>query len=100
LSAVEVGLLTDRRKTRPYGLEGGKAGSLGGNSLTSKGKTQVLPAKCSFEAKPGDVLRIETPGGGGWGRKSSKSKTAKNRGAAHGDLLRPKEKGTGKKPVP
>jgi N-methylhydantoinase B/oxoprolinase/acetone carboxylase alpha subunit len=99
LSAVEVGLLTDRRKTRPYGLEGGKAGSPGGNSLRSKGKTQVLPAKCSFEAKPGDILRIETPGGGGWGRRSSKSEMEQNQGAAHGDLRRPK-KGTGKRPAP
>jgi N-methylhydantoinase B len=78
LSAVEVGLLTDRRQTRPYGLQGGKCGAPGRNTRISKGKTQILPAKCSFESAPGDILRIETPGGGGWGRGSSQS--AKRKG--------------------
>jgi N-methylhydantoinase B len=32
----------------------------------------VLPAKCSVEAKKGDVVRIESPGGGGWGAVESK----------------------------
>jgi N-methylhydantoinase B len=69
LSPVDVGLLTDRRKTAPYGLAGGRDGNNGRNTLTRNGKLIALPAKCSFAAKPGDILGVETPGGGGWGRK-------------------------------
>ena len=69
LSPVDVGLLTERRKTAPYGLAGGGDGSNGRNTLTRNGKLIALPAKCSFAAKPGDILGVETPGGGGWGRK-------------------------------
>jgi N-methylhydantoinase B len=66
LSPVEVGLLTDRRETAPYGLQGGGSGKCGKNTLIRGTKSNVLPGKISFDAKPGDVLRIETPGGGGW----------------------------------
>jgi N-methylhydantoinase B len=67
LSPVEVGLLTDRRQTVPYGLSGGGDGKKGRNILIRRGSRKSLPAKCSFSAKPGDILRIESPGGGGWG---------------------------------
>jgi N-methylhydantoinase B len=72
LSPVEVGLLTDRRQTAPYGLSGGRDGKTGRNSLIRKGSSKSLRAKCSFNAKPGDILRVETPGGGGWGKRSRK----------------------------
>jgi N-methylhydantoinase B len=72
LSPVEVGLLTDRRKMAPYGLRGGRKGKPGKNILIQNGKRKSLAAKCSFEANSGDVLRIETPGGGGWGRPQQK----------------------------
>jgi N-methylhydantoinase B len=72
LSPMAVGLLTDRRKTVPYGLQGGRHGKPGKNTLIRKGKPKSLRAKCSFEAKPGDILRIETPGGGGWGKPHKK----------------------------
>ena len=68
LSPVEVGLLTDRRETAPYGLQGGRDGKKGKNALIRRGKITLLGAKCSFESNPGDILRIETPGGGGWGK--------------------------------
>lgn len=67
LSPVEVGLLTDRRTTAPYGLEGGKSGACGKNLLKRGNIMQTLAAKCAFSAVAGDILRIETPGGGGWG---------------------------------
>jgi len=70
LTAVDVGLLTDRRAMAPYGLEGGKSGACGKNLLKHGNSMQTLAAKCAFSAAPGDILRIETPGGGGWGRKS------------------------------
>jgi N-methylhydantoinase B len=68
LSSVRVGLLTDRRETSPYGLHGGGPGKRGKNTLTRRARRIALPGKTSFQAGSGDVLRIETPGGGGWGK--------------------------------
>jgi N-methylhydantoinase B len=72
LSPVEVGLLTDRRERAPYGLSGGRAGEVGRNTLLRQGNRQALQAKCSFQAARGDILRVETPGGGGWGKPGKK----------------------------
>ena len=68
LAACDMSLLTDRRETRPWGLHGGKAGQAGRNMLYTDGRWEVLPAKCMRTLKPGDRLRIETPGGGGYGK--------------------------------
>ena len=67
LTAAEGGLLSDRRIRAPYGLYGGQSGAEGRNTLVRDNLEKMLNGKCSFEVKPGDVLRIETPGGGGWG---------------------------------
>jgi N-methylhydantoinase B len=72
LSPVDVGLLTDRRTTSPYGLAGGRDGKKGRNTLARNGKSKMLAAKCSFTVRAGDVLRIETPGGGAWGSRRKK----------------------------
>lgn len=69
LTEAQVGLLSDRRKFAPYGLRGGKPGAKGKSRLTTRRKTRTLPSKCSFYASAGSVLRVETPGGGGWGRR-------------------------------
>ena len=68
LTAAEVTLLSDRRERGPWGLAGGKSGKPGRNTLVRVGRSQKLPAKLRFDARPGDLLRIETPGGGGWGK--------------------------------
>jgi N-methylhydantoinase B len=68
LTPTQVGILSDRRERGPYGLNGGSEGKRGKNELIRKGKTTALPGKCAFNAEAGDVLRIETPGGGGWGK--------------------------------
>jgi len=67
LTEVQVTLLTERRKNPPYGLSGGGPGAPGLNRLLRGSEEIPLPSKGTFELKPGDVLRIETPGGGGWG---------------------------------
>jgi N-methylhydantoinase B len=67
LARMQVGLLCDRRKRAPYGLAGGQAGKPGRNTIITADKEQDLPAKCSFLAAPNSTLRVETPGGGGWG---------------------------------
>ena len=68
LTEMQVGLLCDRRRFGPYGLSGGKSGKPGRNELISKGRKNRLAAKCAFYAEAGDVIRVETPGGGGWGK--------------------------------
>jgi N-methylhydantoinase B len=60
-------LLTERRTFPPYGLRGGGPGTKGRNALVEHGVERELPAKCNIQADAGDVLHIETPGGGGWG---------------------------------
>jgi N-methylhydantoinase B len=69
LTDAEVTLLADRRKFRPYGLQGGEEGAAGGAWFTQAGTTEEieLPGKCSRQLRKGDVLRIERPGGG-WGK--------------------------------
>jgi N-methylhydantoinase B/oxoprolinase/acetone carboxylase alpha subunit len=66
---TQVSILSDRRRFAPYGLQGGNDGKKGRNILISRKKKIVLKSKVNFKARPGDVLRIETPGGGGYGRK-------------------------------
>ena len=70
LTYVRGSILSDRRAFPPYGLAGGKPGRSGRNELRAKGLVTKLPSKTGFSAPAGSVLRIETPGGGGWGKKS------------------------------
>lgn len=65
---VEVTILSDRRIHAPWGLAGGEPGKPGRNTLFHHGRARRLPGKVRYDALPGDRLRIETPGGGGWGR--------------------------------
>jgi len=67
----QITLLTERRKYPPYGLGGGEPGKSGENLLIRDGEEISLPGKGSVELHPGDVLSIRTPGGGGYGVKSS-----------------------------
>jgi N-methylhydantoinase B/oxoprolinase/acetone carboxylase alpha subunit len=68
LAQSSATILSDRRKRPPYGLQGGGPGGLGRNTLVRRGRQQKLPGKVQLELQPGDRLRIETPGGGGYGR--------------------------------
>jgi len=69
LQPLTVSLLTSRRTTRPYGLNGGESGLSGINRLVHcDGKTEELPFRTAVQVQPGDRLQIETPGGGGWGK--------------------------------
>ena len=67
LTDARVTILSDRRMTRPYGLNGGEHGAPGRTVLVSGGSERVLGSKDSTHARAGDRIRIETPGGGGWG---------------------------------
>jgi len=69
LEPATITLVSDRRRFAPYGLDGGGAGAVGRSLLTrAGGEAKDLPGKFSTRVQPGDVLSIETPGGGGWGR--------------------------------
>jgi len=68
LTDAEVTLLSERRVQAPYGLEGGAPGAPGRNLLSSGKTTRPLPGKFTLRLAAGDRLRIETPGGGGWGK--------------------------------
>jgi N-methylhydantoinase B len=70
LADAQVTLLAERRKLRPYGLQGAEDGAAGRAWVTNAGGAEVteLPGKCSLRLAQGDVLHIETPGGGGWGK--------------------------------
>jgi N-methylhydantoinase B len=67
LTDARVAVLSDRRRTRPYGLDGGEPGQPGRSLIISDGDTTVLAGKQSIQARRGDVIRIESPGGGGHG---------------------------------
>ena len=67
LRPVTVTLAGERRRHAPYGLRGGEDGAPGRNSLVRDGVRELLPGKVRCELDAGDILQIETPGGGGWG---------------------------------
>jgi N-methylhydantoinase B len=68
LTDAQVTLLGERRRFHPYGLSGGLPGDVGKTLLIhANGESVKLPAKSSTHAKKNDIIRIETPGGGGWG---------------------------------
>jgi N-methylhydantoinase B len=85
LTPATVTLQTERRRLAPYGLNGGKPGQPGRNTLTRAENVAdgfslppggaedpesdtLLPSKVRLTVAPGDRLTIESPGGGGWGR--------------------------------
>lgn len=63
LQAAEMTLLTERRTKSPWGIENAEPAKMGVNYLNEK----KLPGKISYHVDVGDVLRLETPGGGGFG---------------------------------
>jgi N-methylhydantoinase B len=65
LDEMRYSLITERRRHAPPGADGGEPGSPGRNLLNG----DELPAKAAGTLNPGDRLRIETPGGGGHGKR-------------------------------
>jgi len=65
---TSLSILTERRVFQPYGLEGGEPGSKGLNLLyKNSGRIINLGPKTAVDVEPGDVFKLFTPGGGGWG---------------------------------
>ncbi|HZJ46163.1 MAG TPA: hydantoinase B/oxoprolinase family protein, partial [Pyrinomonadaceae bacterium] len=69
LVPARMSMLADRRKRGPYGLQGGDDGKPGKNEIVRGGRSRKIAAKGSLELEAGDRIRIETPGGGGWGKR-------------------------------
>ncbi len=63
LAEVDVSLISERRRHAPRGARGGEPGLVGVNRLNG----ELLGGRAAFRMRMGDVLTIETPGGGGWG---------------------------------
>lgn len=73
LADATVSLLSDRRVQGPWGLQGGGAGTPGRNlRLGADGREEELPAKGTWRLAGGEAIRLETPGGGGWGTPAGK----------------------------
>ena len=75
LAPARMSLLADRRKRGPYGLAGGDDGKPGSAAIIRKGSgARRIGSKGSWELEAGDRVRIETPGGGGYGKKGKRKK--------------------------
>ena len=70
LEDATVSLITERRVSRPWGVDGGESGAPGENWLLPGGdesRATKLADKCTVRVRAGDVIRVLTPGGGGFG---------------------------------
>ena len=68
LTDCEVTLLSERRTRGPWGLAGGEAGRMGrARVIRNGGAIEEMPGKFSTRLRKGERIRIESPGGGGWG---------------------------------
>jgi N-methylhydantoinase B len=68
LNDAQASLLSERRTLRPWGLAGGEPGAPGITTAIVNGKEEILPGKFTRAMPAGSRLRVETPGGGGWGK--------------------------------
>jgi N-methylhydantoinase B/acetone carboxylase, alpha subunit len=68
LTDCDVTLLAERRSHAPWGLSGGAEAAVGKASVVrGDGTVEIMPGKFSTRLRKGERIRIETPGGGGWG---------------------------------
>lgn len=74
LTDADATVLSDRRRSRPYGLMGGESGRPGRTTLTGHHRARRLPSKCRFQIRAGESVVVETPGGGGWGLPRKRAK--------------------------
>ena len=69
LEPMTAAILSNRRRTAPFGVKGGEPGRSGENRVErADGSVEPLGSTAQAAMKPGDAFVIETPGGGGFGR--------------------------------
>ncbi len=74
LEPLTAAIVSSSRRVPPYGLAGGLPGACGRNALESaSGEIEELPGVAQTRMEPGDVLVVETPGGGGYGAPPSRA---------------------------
>ena len=67
LAPASVTIVAERRRIRPWGLRGGGAGRRGRDRIRRGGRWRDVPGKGTHHLEAGDLVRVATPGGGGWG---------------------------------
>lgn len=87
LTDCTVSIQSERRKFAPYGLFGGGEGRKGRNVLMRKGKSVELPSKTTYQLLKNDIVRIETPGGGGYGNVNGRSKNLMRKDREEGRVI-------------
>ncbi|WP_226022506.1 hydantoinase B/oxoprolinase family protein [Halomicrobium salinisoli] len=70
---ASVSLLADRRRNRPYGLDGGEPGAPGDDRVVEGGQERSIEGMTALDLSPGDLLSVRTPGGGGFGPPEERS---------------------------
>jgi N-methylhydantoinase B/oxoprolinase/acetone carboxylase alpha subunit len=78
LTETAVTVLSERRRSAPYGAQGGHPGEPGRNTTVRDGREEAVPGKAWLTLHAGDRLRIETPGGGGFGAPPESMRNAKS----------------------
>jgi N-methylhydantoinase B len=68
LCSTETTILSERRTFKPYGLNGGSSGNAGINKIMSGDEVRKIPGKFHQFLEKYDIIHIETPGGGGYGK--------------------------------
>lgn len=88
LRPLTVGILSERRAFQPYGLAGGGPGARGRNLIitAATGHEVSLGGKNTYAAQTGDRIRIESPGGGGYGEASSSNTAIEPAAAASSSI--------------
>ena len=79
LTDSQVTVLADRRKRGPYGLAGGEDGAAGKTCVQRQdGIDEELPGKTSVRLAARERIRVESPGGGGWGASADTGRRSRN----------------------
>lgn len=76
LTRMQCSVLSERRRTQPFGIAGGSDGAPGQEVLVHDGNETPIPAKSSHILDAGTVVCIRTPGGGGYGNPKDRSRSA------------------------
>jgi len=83
LEAMTASILSSHRKVPNFGVAGGEPGALGRNAVErADGSVEELSGTDKAEMRPGDIIVIESPGGGGYGRAAERAEPAERRQAA------------------